>query len=106
MRKFAVVLAALSACGIQGCITRAEIKATIWDNNGLSPELCETVKPPELRSDLAKQLWQYGFYRRLDRGKFEFMAFCDPKAVHWLAVYDQDFNEILDKTLPEGGTTP
>lgn len=73
-----------------GCPSRPEIEAYVWLNNGLPPELC--AKHPELRD--------YGFYRRLNDGKVEFIAFCDPLSVHWLAVYDRDYQRLLDKYLP------
>jgi hypothetical protein len=46
-------------------------------------------------------LKDHGFYRRLDGGKFEFISFCDPESKHWLSMYDRDFENLLDKTLPK-----
>jgi hypothetical protein len=62
----------------------------VWLNNGIPAEICE--REPALR--------EHGFFRRLNNGKFEFISFCDERARHWLAVYDRDFNRVLDELLP------
>lgn len=72
------------------CVTREEIRAHIWLNNALPADLC--VSEPRLRD--------YGFYRRLDSGKLEFLSFCSPEALKMLAIIDSEYEELLDKTLP------
>lgn len=75
----------------QGCLNRAEIRARTWLNNAdAMAELCKNTPA----------LGDYGFYRRLNDGTIEFVAFCDPKAQHMIGVIDQDFNNILDQLLP------
>jgi hypothetical protein len=77
---------------MSGCITRDEIDAVIFLNNGPLPSgICD--REPELK--------KYGFYRTLNSGKFEFMSFCHPKANKFLSAREDDLNEILDKTLPK-----
>jgi hypothetical protein len=75
-----------------GCITRQEIKAYTWLNNSPIPdELC--AREPALQN--------YGFYRRLNNKKFEFISFCDPRANDWVAFYNKDLEAVLDKLLPK-----
>jgi hypothetical protein len=96
MNKYfmAFTVALLSA----GCVTRAEIKASSWLNNAPIPaDLCE--KYPELK--------EYGFYRRLNSGNFEFISYCQPCepprscASDFVAFYKADLDKILDKLLPK-----
>jgi hypothetical protein len=76
----------------QACsATRKQVLAEIWLNNGMSEELCQEM--PQLR--------QYGFYRRLNSGRLEFLSFCNPEARKYVAMYGPKFNEVLDKLLPE-----
>jgi hypothetical protein len=59
-------------------------------NNFPPTELCARI--PELND--------YGFYRKLNDGKLEFISICSPEITHWLSVLDKDFNAILDQTIP------
>jgi hypothetical protein len=86
-----IALAVAVCVMLSGCITRGQVKASTWLNNGLPEDLC--VSEPRLRD--------YGFYRRLNDGRLEFMAFCNPQSVHWLSFFDQDLNTLVDKLLPE-----
>jgi hypothetical protein len=74
---------------LPSCITRQEISAAIWLNNGLPSELCQ--KEPELRN--------YGFYRKLNSGKIEFISFCSARANEWLSMHQGDYNRLLEKAL-------
>lgn len=90
------LLAAVLA--LSGCrLSREEIEAAIWLNNGMDPDLCgesqEKSKYPEL--------WDYGFYRRLNSEKFEFMPYCNPESKKWLAAHQDDFNRLMDLGLPK-----
>lgn len=92
LAKQAAFLASASlilSLGLTGCkATRAKIDAAIWLNNApIPPEVCASEPA----------LYQYGFYRRLNNGKFEFISFCSPEANKWLAMYDQDFNKLMDE---------
>ncbi len=89
--KNKILIGIFLAISLTGCLSRKEIQASIWLNNAPIPvELCE--EKPELK--------QYGFYRRLNDGKLEFISFCDPSAHKWLAMYETDFNRILDELIP------
>ena len=82
---------------IQGCktLTRAEIDAITFHNNGPLPEhLCNTY--PEL--------WDYGFYRTIDSGGFEFLSWCNGNVTDYLTFKESDVNELIDETLPKGAT--
>jgi hypothetical protein len=83
----AILLITLSACNIP---TRKEVNAAIWLTNGLPPDLCASV--PELND--------YGFYRKLNSGDFEFLSFCSPEALNFLGMHKTDFNRLMDGTLP------
>jgi len=64
--------------------------ATTWLNNGLPADVC--AREPSLQN--------YGFYRKLNTGNYEFISFCDPKSQEWIAVYQDDFYKILNALLP------
>ena len=69
-------------------ITRSEIEATVWLNNSPLPnEICRAN--PELT--------RYGFYRRLNDGRFEFVSFCRPNAKEWIAIHKDDLERLLNK---------
>lgn len=57
----------------------------------MSPELCAQL--PELN--------RYGFYRRLNDGKLEFISFCKPEAKKYVSMHADKFNKLLDELLPE-----
>lgn len=86
-----VFLAASCATLFPACMTRQEIRAHLWENTGLPADLC--ASEPRLRD--------YGFFRRLDSGGFEFLGFCRPEALGMQSVTKESLKEILDATLPE-----
>lgn len=98
-----VALSIILIVSLSGCITRKEIEANIWLNNGLDVSLCgqskATSKHPEL--------WDYGVYRKLDSGKFELVPYCardemgKPYITDFVSVHKEDLRRILDATLPE-----
>ena len=90
---FAFIFAGIAAL-MSGCVTRGEIEAAIWLNNGVPKEVCD--REPILRD--------HGFYRRLNDGKLEFVSFCDPQAVDWLSMHKTDYVRLLDATLPKKKT--
>lgn len=63
----------------------------VWLNNGMPQGVCE--REPSLRD--------YGFYRRLNDGGYDFISFCDDRAKDWLAVHKDDFNRMMDALLPQ-----
>jgi len=78
---------------LQGCVTRKEVNAAAWLNNTHAMgEVCTRV--PELKD--------YGFYRRLDDGKIQFLSFCNENARRMTAFKDEDLKNILDALLPGG----
>jgi hypothetical protein len=81
-----------------GCITRGQINASVWLNNTPIPkDLCD--REPSLKD--------YGFFRRLDSGQIEFVSFCSPQAVQWLAMFKDDFNRLMDEAgLPKPKPSP
>jgi hypothetical protein len=71
----------------QGCISRQRLKTYLWLNNTPLPkDICE--REPELK--------EYGFYRKLNDGTFEFVTFCGDKAKDFFAIYKKDLETILN----------
>lgn len=65
-------------------------------HNGLPDELC--VKADEYQAQGIG--WDYGFYRKLNDGNYEFISFCDPKSKEWFAMHKDDLAKVLD-SLPK-----
>lgn len=95
MRLHLLLLATIT---LSGCVTRGQIEAAIWMNNGLDPALCG----PSKAESKYPELWDYGHYRRLNSGKFEFMPYCDPRSKKWLSMYERDFQRVMDGQVPQG----
>ena len=75
-----------------GCVTREKIEATIWLTNAPLPlEYCEQI--PELK--------MYGFYRKLNNNKIEFVSFCKKESRDFVTMPRSEFDEILDQALPK-----
>jgi len=73
--------------------SRAEIQAHIFLNNSPLPqEICD--REPELRN--------YGLYRRLNDGKFEFLSFCSVEANKYLSMHETEYQKLLEKYVPQG----
>ena len=71
---------------------RKEIEATLWLNNAPLPAyLC--ILHSELRD--------YGFYRKLEDGRIEFVSFCQAEAQRWIAIHESDLKRLLDKYVPK-----
>lgn len=85
------LLIAVAFLTLTGCVSKQKIKAAIWMNNGLSPELC--AREPELHN--------YGFYRKLSNGKIEFISYCNPEARKWVAMHRDDLNRIMEGLAPK-----
>jgi hypothetical protein len=59
----------------------------LWLNNSPIPsEICK--REPELKD--------YGFYRKLNDGNFEFVGFCEPKASEFFSMYKTDFERLMN----------
>jgi hypothetical protein len=52
---------------------------------------------PQEICDRNIELWSYGFYRKLNNGKIEFVSFCKKEAREWLAMNKEDFNKFMDR---------
>jgi hypothetical protein len=70
-------------------VTRERVNAYLWLNNTpVPPEICE-------REPLLKD---YGLFRRLNSGGFEFISFCDPKVNQFYSMHKDDLTRILNGT--------
>lgn len=93
-----VALLSLSV-GCIGCVTRAEVDALAWLNNGLPKEICD--REPELAN--------YGLFRRLNDGKFEFLSYCQfgengkNLVMDYTAFSNADLEKLLDELTPKKG---
>jgi len=79
----------------------------VWLNNLPLPEdYCGNPEPackvdPNKCPDLFK-IWKYGFYRKLNDNRYEWIAFCNPLSSQYGITFNtQKFKEILDANLPE-----
>jgi hypothetical protein len=74
-----------------GCITRKQIEAATWLNNfhSIDPTLCYPGGP----------LYERGFFRRLDDGRFQFISICTETAAKMLSVTAEDYKKLLDAAL-------
>lgn len=87
------VLLLLTVFLVSGCrISRSEIEAAVWLNNAPLPQ--DVCRGP------AKD---YGFYRRLNDGRLEFVSFCRPEAKNWIAIHKDDLQKILDRLSENQG---
>ena len=73
----------------QGCVSPKKIKAALWINNLPIPE--EVCKE-------APELYDYGFYRRLNDGSFEFVSVCDKVASEFFEMHKDALKDILNET--------
>lgn len=71
------------------CVTRNQINSYLWLNNSPIPtEICE-------REPLLKD---YGLFRRLNNGNFEFISICDARMKNFLSMHKNDLARILNET--------
>lgn len=61
------------------------------NNSPIPKELCESHE----------ELGKYGFYRKLNNGKLEFVSFCDQEAARWVAMFEDDFYSLLNQYVPK-----
>lgn len=93
-----LIASVLLLAGLSGCVEREQLEAALWLNNGMDAALCG----PSKEDSPHPELWDYGFYRKLNSGKIEFIAYCSPIARKWISIYKRDFNLVMDGLLPEG----
>jgi hypothetical protein len=87
-----LMTALIIVLALSGCVSREEINAKLWLSSGIQEDICE--KYPEIK--------RYGFYRKLNDGRYEIMSYCAKSAKKQISMLENDLNAILDKTLPKG----
>jgi hypothetical protein len=87
----AVTLVPLLLIILQACISRKQVVAETWLNSGLPADVCE--KYPEIK--------EYGIYRKLDSGQYEFLSYCKNESQNYISIQGDKFRRILDSLLPE-----
>jgi hypothetical protein len=71
-------------------VTRKKIEAAVWATNAPIPaEICE--REPAVKD--------YGFFRRLNDGRLEFISFCKPEASLYVTMYSDDFERIMNEAF-------
>jgi hypothetical protein len=77
----------------QACVSRKQINAAIWKvNTPIPSELCARES----------SLKDYGFYRKLNDGRLEFVSFCKEESRHFLSITEKDFENIMNEVaLPD-----
>jgi hypothetical protein len=74
---------------VSSCISPRKIKAALWINNLPVPEeVCK--ESPELKD--------YGIYRRLNDGSFEFVSVCDKVITEFFCMHKDALKGILNET--------
>ena len=82
-----LLLSSLSAC-----VTKAQVDAVIYLNNtNAMVDVC--IKEPELHN--------FGFYRKLNSGQFEFISFCDAASNTMLSMTKDDYEKIMMGLVPK-----
>ena len=91
--RFATVcLASLLFLSLNGCVTKAQVDALVWLNNLTElNKLCPSH--PELKD--------YGFYRKLNDGKLEFISVCNPLVADLLSMQKGDYNNLMQGLVPK-----
>ena len=91
------VLALFALICQASCVTRKKVNAYLWLNNSPIPqEICE--REPDLKD--------YGLYRKLNGGGFEFVSFCEVKARDFFSMYKTDFERLLNGKQESEGSKP
>jgi hypothetical protein len=86
-----VCLGLLLILSLSSCVTKKQIEAATWLNNYhvIPDELCYPEGP----------LYEVGFFRRLNDGKFQFVSICSPTAGKMMSVTPEDYKKLLDAAL-------
>lgn len=73
---------------MSGCVTKRRVNKYLWLNNfPLPPEACSVTM-------------EYGFYRKLNNGKFEFVSACSEESQDWVSMHKDDLAKLLSR-LPD-----
>jgi hypothetical protein len=96
MKYLSVIVLVPLLCAFAGCLTKKELDLYIYFNNSPLPEqFCEVLADGS-KVGLG---WGYGFYRRLNDGKLQFISFCHPDAKNWIAMHKDDYKKITDSLV-------
>lgn len=82
------MLAIFGLLFLVSCVTRNQINGYLWLNNIPVPqEICD-------REPLLKD---YGLFRRLNNGNFEFISVCDQRMKQFFSMHKNDLARILNE---------
>lgn len=91
--RYVTAFLALLLLPLNSCVTKAQVDALIWLNNleALQKDVCPTH--PELND--------YGFYRKLDSGKLEFISVCNANAPGLFSMTSSDYSNLMKGLVPK-----
>ena len=100
-----LLMTLISSCRTSD-LKRRDVQAAVWLETGLPSDMCEQVSEPCKLSpyNCSKDDfigWRRGRYRKLDSGKYEFLAYCNVKDGEWTSIRTEYFKAVLDALLPE-----
>jgi hypothetical protein len=77
---------------LEACVTKAQVDAVIYLNNtNAIADLC--TKDQDVHN--------FGFYRKLNSGQFEFISFCDSASNTMLSMTKDDYEKIMQGLVPK-----
>jgi len=82
--KFLALVILLTA--FPGCVTRSRLNAYLWFGIAIPEDICE--KTPEIK--------EYGVYRRLNDGRFEFVSICSDEYEQFFSMRKTDLERLLN----------
>lgn len=50
-----------------------------------------------LPEEMCQESMEYGFYRKLNSGLFEFVSACDEDAFEWVSIHKDDLAKLLSR---------
>jgi hypothetical protein len=76
---------------LSSCVTKKQIQAATWLNNfhAIPHEFCGDTNN-------RGPLWNYGFFRRLNDGRLQFISICTEQAGRMFTTTEEDYRKLLD----------
>ena len=71
----------------QGCVTRSRVNANLWFGIAIPEDICN--KHAEIKD--------YGIYRKLNTGKFEFVSICSDEYQDYFSIHKDDLERLLNE---------
>lgn len=78
----------IALVALASCVSKREVDAKIWLNN---------FPVPKESCDAAPAIKEYGFYRRLNDGNFEFVSICNKASRGFKQMSNKDFARLMNR---------